>query len=147
MFQAHGARRMRLLLVAEDNARILVTTFFIILLLRAMGGSPIVLVFPVSQICDLTPSLCACRDDCQSGVWDRQYTPPGNTFAIYYLDTPGTYDIGWHQFCAIGYSGFLMGAPNSQNSVWIIDGPDSNGQLHWIAGIGYADNYMYANCF
>src|SRR3546814_20767476 len=45
--------------------------------------------------------------DCQSGVWDRQYTPPGNTFAIYYLDTPGTYDIGWHQFCAIGYSGFL----------------------------------------
>src|SRR3546814_4950892 len=75
MFQAHGARRMRLLLVAEDNARILVTTFFIILLLRAMGGSPIVLVFPVSQICDLTPSLCACRDDCQSGVWRKQYKP------------------------------------------------------------------------
>src|SRR3546814_11867433 len=71
MFQAHGARRMRLLLVAEDNARIQVTTFFIILLLRAMGGSPIVLVFPVSQICDLTPSLCACRDDCQSGRWRR----------------------------------------------------------------------------
>src|SRR3546814_2184880 len=75
MFQAHGARRMMLLLVSEDNARILVTTFFIILLLRAMGGSPIVLVFPVSQICDLTPSLCACRDDCQSGIWRKQYKP------------------------------------------------------------------------
>lgn len=73
------------------------------------------------------------------------------TFAIYSFSNPGTnyppgtYDIGWHQFCALGYAA-VMHTDVQQDSVWVVAGPDANGLLHWNAGIGYANSGMYVNC-
>lgn len=78
---------------------------------------------------------------CQSGVWK---SPPGRGITLaslsYYYT--GTYDLGWHLFCAMtGTTNYGGGAMSN------LGGPDAGGKHHWqVSQVGSGEWFQVA-CF